>query len=63
MSLRVEASYRARRTPNFVGQEYPLTWLSRQPLLDEAVTTGSIVLGGSFGDAVSPTRISRRHCR
>jgi signal transduction histidine kinase len=49
--LRVEASYQRGGPPNFVGHEYPLTWLSRQPLLDEAVTTGSIVLGGGFGDA------------
>jgi GAF domain-containing protein len=48
--LRVEASYQRGGPPNFVGHEYPLTWLSRQPLLQEAVTTGSVVLGGGFSD-------------
>jgi hypothetical protein len=48
--LRVEASYEGGGPPDFVGQEYPMSWLQRQPLLERAVTTGTIVLGGSFGD-------------
>jgi signal transduction histidine kinase len=48
--FRVEASYERGGPPDFVGREYPLTWLSRQPLLQRAVSTGSIVLGGSLGD-------------
>ena len=47
--LRVEASYQRGGPPDFVGHEYPLTWLARQPLLQRAVDTGSIVLGGSLG--------------
>ena len=47
--LRVEASYQRGGPPDFVGHEYPLTWLARQPLLQHAVRTGSIVLGGSLG--------------
>jgi signal transduction histidine kinase len=47
--FRVEASYEVGGPPDFVGREYPLTWLSRQPLLQEAVTSGAIVIGGSFG--------------
>jgi len=49
--LRVEASYQRGGPPDFVGKEYPLTWLSRQPLLDQAVKTGQIQLGGSLGDS------------
>ncbi len=49
--LRVEASYERGGPPDFVGQEYPLTWLSRQPLLDQAVKTGQIQLGGSLGES------------
>ena len=48
--LRVEASYERGGPPDLVGQEYPMSWLQRQPLLERAVTTGTIVLGGSFGD-------------
>ena len=48
--LRVEASYERGGPPDFVGQEYPMSWLQRQPLLERAVITGTIVLGGSFGD-------------
>ena len=51
--LRVEASYERGGPPDFVGQEYPLTWLNRQPLLHQAVTTGAIVLGGSLGETGS----------
>ncbi len=46
--LRVEASYERGGPPDFIGREYPLTWLPRQPLLNQAVTTGEIVLGGSL---------------
>src|SRR5579864_4773959 len=52
--LRVEASYERGGPPDFIGHEYPLTWLPRQPLLHEAVTTGAIVLGGSFADSGTP---------
>src|SRR5579862_4245727 len=52
--LRVEASYERGGPPDFIGHEYPLTWLPRQPLLYEAVTTGKIVLGGSFADSGTP---------
>src|ERR1700692_1054712 len=38
--FRVEASYELGGPPDFVGREYPLSWLSRQPLLSEAITTG-----------------------
>jgi signal transduction histidine kinase len=51
--LRVEASYERGGPPDFVGREYPMTWLNRQPLLYRAVTTGSIVLGGSLGETGS----------
>lgn len=47
--FRVEASYEVGGPPDFVGREYPLTWLSRQPLLQEAITSGTIVIGGNFG--------------
>jgi signal transduction histidine kinase len=55
--FRVEASYELGGPPDFVGREYPLTWLSRQPLLDEAITTGRIVVGGGLaqGHDVDPT--------
>lgn len=65
--LRVEASYQLGGPPNFVGHEYPLTWLDRQPLLNEAVQTGSIVLGGSFGEGadsdpdLAPSLVTMRH--
>jgi hypothetical protein len=49
--LRVEASYERGGPPDFVGREYPLHWLSRQPLLSQAVSTGAIVVGGSFGNS------------
>jgi signal transduction histidine kinase len=55
--FRVEASYELGGPPDFVGREYPLSWLSRQPLLSEAITTGHIVVGGSLvtGNNVDPT--------
>jgi signal transduction histidine kinase len=65
--LRVEASYERGGPPDFVGHEYPLTWLSRQPLLFQAVTTGAIVLGGSLGEAgntdpaLAPALLSMHH--
>jgi signal transduction histidine kinase len=49
--LRVEASYERGGPPDFIGHEYPLTWLRRQPLLYQAVTTGAIVLGGSLAES------------
>jgi signal transduction histidine kinase len=54
--FRVEASYEIGGPPDFVGDEFPLTYLSRQPLLHRAVTTGAIVIGGSLaqGRAVDP---------
>jgi signal transduction histidine kinase len=51
--LRVEASYERGGPPDFVGHEYPLTWLLRQPLLHRAVSTGAIVMGGSLGENAS----------
>ena len=65
--LRVEASYERGGRPDFVGHEYPLTWLERQPLLEQAVTTGSIVLGGSLGGGdrsepeLAPSLLPIRH--
>lgn len=47
--FRVEASYELGGPPDFVGHEYPISWLERQPLLLQAVTTGSIVTGGGLG--------------
>jgi len=52
--LRVEASYERGGEPDFVGHEYEMTWLERQPLLLEAVTTGAIVTGGGFDNATDP---------
>jgi signal transduction histidine kinase len=51
--LRVEARYQRGGPPDFIGHEYPLTWLPRQPLLYQAVTTGAIVLGGSLAESGS----------
>ena len=64
--LRVEASYERGGPPDFVGREYPLTWLSRQPLLDRAVRTGEIVLGGSLGTgdsdpSLAPSLLPMQH--
>ena len=65
--LRVEASYEPGGRPDFVGHEYPMAWLARQPLLSEAVTTGAIVFGGSLGDRaasepeLAPSLLSIRH--
>jgi signal transduction histidine kinase len=52
--LRVEASYERGGEPDFVGHEYEMAWLERQPLLLQAVTTGSIVTGGSFDPDADP---------
>lgn len=65
--LRVEASYEPGGQPDFVGLEYPLSWLARQPQLQAAVTTGRIVIGGSFGDSaevdplLAPSLVSVQH--
>jgi signal transduction histidine kinase len=65
--LRVEASYEPGGPPDFVGREYPMSWLARQPLLSQAVTTGEIVFGGSLGDRdgsepeLAPSLLSIRH--
>jgi signal transduction histidine kinase len=65
--LRVEASYQRGGPPDFVGHEYPITWLARQPLLQQAVTTGSIVLGGTLGGGgnsdpdLAPSLLSMHH--
>jgi signal transduction histidine kinase len=65
--LRVEASYEPGGPPNFVGREYPMTWMARQPLLSEAVATGAIVFGSSLGDRgdsepdLAPSLLSIRH--
>ena len=52
--LRVEASYERGGEPDFVGHEYEMTWLERQPMLLQAVTTGAIVTGGGFDPAADP---------
>ena len=65
--LRVEASYEPGGPPDFVGHEYPMSWLARQPLLSQAVTTGEIVFGGSLGNRdgaepdLAPSLLSIRH--
>lgn len=65
--LRVEASYERGGPPDFVGREYPMTWLARQPLLSQAVTTGEIVFGGGLGDRarsepdLAPSLLAIRH--
>jgi signal transduction histidine kinase len=48
--FRVEASYELGGPPDFVGHEYPIHWLERQPLIQQAVTSGAIVVGGSLGE-------------
>jgi signal transduction histidine kinase len=54
--FRVEASFQRGGPPDFVGHEFPLSYLPRQPLLHRAITTGDIVIGGSLaeGQAVDP---------
>lgn len=47
--LRVEDSFEWGRRPQFIGKEYPLSYLDRQPLLREAVTTARVVTGEGFG--------------
>ena len=65
--LRVEASYEPGGRPDFVGHEYPMSWLARQPLINQAVTSGQIVFGGSLGDRegtdpdLAPSLLSIRH--
>ncbi|HUZ70752.1 MAG TPA: GAF domain-containing sensor histidine kinase [Candidatus Saccharimonadales bacterium] len=65
--FRVEASYERDGPPDFIGHEYPISWLARQPLLDQAVTSGSIVIGGSLGDGndidpdLAPTLLNVKH--
>jgi signal transduction histidine kinase len=66
--MRVEASYEHGGPPDFVGREYPLDWLQQQPLLNEAVTTGTIRIGGGFfgehgrsDPALSPALLDVRH--
>ena len=65
--LRVEASYEPGRPPEFVGHEYPMSALTRQPLLEQAVTTGAIVLGGSLSEGggydpdLAPSLLAIRH--
>jgi signal transduction histidine kinase len=48
--FRVEASYEIGGPPDFVGHEYPIDWLARQPLLQQAVESGLIVIGGGLGE-------------
>ena len=63
--LRVEASYERGGEPDFIGHEYEMAWLERQPLLLQAVTTGAIVTGGAFDPdadpALRPALIEVRH--
>lgn len=51
--FRVEESYEPGGRPAFVGREYPLSSLDRQPLVRRALTTGEIVTGGSLADGAS----------
>ena len=47
--IRVEASYESDASPpSFVGKEYSLDYLREQPLIAEAVASGSIVTGRNF---------------
>lgn len=46
--MRVEASHQDGGVPEWVGHEYPFSALADQPLLAEAIETGSIVVGGGF---------------
>lgn len=46
--LRVEDSHEWGRRPAFVGQEYSLSYLETQPLLQQAVSTAQVVTGGGF---------------
>jgi signal transduction histidine kinase len=57
--LRVEASYERGGRPDFVGHEYPMSSLDTQPLLEQAIRTGAIVLGGSLveGATVDPALV------
>ncbi|HEX6540032.1 MAG TPA: GAF domain-containing protein, partial [Candidatus Dormibacteraeota bacterium] len=48
--VRVEESYEPGGRPAFVGREYPLAEVERQPLVQRALTTGEIVTGGSLAD-------------
>src|SRR5579884_3256144 len=51
--MRVEVTrQRGGRPPAFVGAEYPLALLHGQPLLEKAITTGSIVTGPGFTSSV-----------
>ena len=65
--FRVEASYEIGGPPNFVGHEFPLSYLPRQPLLHTAVTTGAIVVGGSLAEGrevdpeLAPDLLSVKH--
>jgi signal transduction histidine kinase len=51
--LRVEASYEPGGPPDFVGHEYPMSSLATQPLLERAISTGAIVLGGSLAEGAT----------
>ncbi len=65
--LRVEASYERGGRPDFVGHEYPMSSLATQPLLEQAIGTGAIVLGGSLAEgatvdpALVPSLVPIRH--
>jgi len=49
--FRVEDSHDVDGRPEFIGREYPLSYLEGQPLVREAVTTGRCVTGGSLAEA------------
>ena len=65
--FRVEASYELGGPPDFVGHEYPIDWLARQPLLQRAVESGLIVIGGGLGERsdiepdLAPALLEVRH--
>lgn len=48
--FRVEDSCEQGGQPEFVGREYPLSYAAEQPLLQQAIATGSIATGGGFAE-------------
>jgi signal transduction histidine kinase len=65
--LRVEASFeRHKGPPEWLGREYPTTYVDRQPLLRDALETGRIATGTGFNadtpdPEVSPDLSGIRH--
>ena len=48
--FRVEDSCEQGRQPQFVGREYPLSYAAEEPLLQQAIATGTTVTGGRFAE-------------